>query len=89
MWIERFGGSEVLTHGDRPTPRPAAREVLIAVHAASVNPRDWMIRSGTYVLRALLPRLPFILGSDVAGVVAAVGGDVRRFRPGDRVFAMR
>ena len=89
VWIERFGGSEVLTCGDRPTPRPAAREVLVAVHAASVNPRDWMIRSGTYVLRALLPRLPFILGSDVAGVVAAVGGQVRRFRPGDRVFAMR
>ena len=84
--IPEFGPSEVLTYGEQPTPEPRRRQVLVRVHAASINPRDWMIRSGTYVFKAMLPRLPFIPGSDVAGVVAA--SESPRFRPGDRVFAM-
>jgi NADPH:quinone reductase-like Zn-dependent oxidoreductase len=48
-----------------------------------------MIRAGTYIFRAMLPKPPVVLGSDVAGVVASVGSEVRRFRPGDRVFAMQ
>lgn len=84
----RPGGSEVLEHGDWPTPAPAAHEVLIAVHAAAVNPRDWLMRSGRYVFQRFLPRLPFVLGSDVAGVVAARGSAVADLAVGDEVFAM-
>jgi NADPH:quinone reductase-like Zn-dependent oxidoreductase len=84
----RTGGSEVLEYGDWPTPRPAAGEVLIAVRAAAVNPRDWLMRSGRYVFQRFLPRLPFVLGSDVAGVVAARGRAVTGLEVGDEVFAM-
>ena len=86
--IDRFGPSDVLRRVELPVPRPGPEQVLVAVHAASINPRDWMIRAGTYVLKAMLPKLPVVLGSDLAGVVVAVGSAVRRFRPGDRVFAM-
>ena len=88
VYIERFGSSEVLTYGDCPPPVPKPDEVLVEVHAASINPRDWLIRSGRYQGRWLLPRFPLILGSDVAGVVAEVGGEVRRFEPGERVYGM-
>ncbi len=89
VFIERFGPSDVLLYGDRPRPAPRADEVLIEVHATSVNPRDWLIRSGRYPFQRLLPRLPLILGSDVSGVVAEVGERVERFRPGDEVFCMQ
>ena len=84
----RTGGSEVLEYRDWPTPSPKAGELLIAVAAASVNPRDWLMRSGRYVFQRLLPRLPFVLGSDVAGTVVACAEDVRDFAIGDEVFAM-
>lgn len=84
----RTGGSEVLEYGDWPTPVPGRHEVLIEVHAASVNPRDWLMRSGRYVFQRFLPRLPFVLGSDVAGVVVAKGKAVKDLQEGDRVFAM-
>ncbi len=89
VFIRRFGGSDVLEVGDLPRPVPRRGEVLIAVHAASVNPRDWLIRSGRYVFRALLPRFPLVLGSDVSGVVAGVGAGVRGFRQGQEVYAMQ
>ncbi len=89
VYVERFGGPEVLVHGERPTPRPAADEVLIEVHAVGVNPRDWMLREGTYVGRLLVGRPPIILGSDVSGVVVAVGRRVEQFAVGDEVFAMQ
>lgn len=61
-------------------------DVLVEVHAASVNPLDLKIRDGAFKL--LLPyRLPLILGNDVAGVVVRVGPRVRRFKPGDEVYA--
>ena len=88
VYIERFGPSNVLIHGERPQPKPRANEVLIEVHATGVNPRDWLISSGRYPLRFMLPRLPFILGSDVSGVVAEVGSRVEGWKPGDEVFAM-
>ncbi len=89
VYFERYGGSDVLRYGEYPEPEAGPRQVLIDVHAASVNPRDWLIRSGRYFAQPLLPRLPFVLGSDVAGVVAAVAAKVRRFAPGDEVFAMQ
>lgn len=84
----RTGGSEVLEYGDWPVPEPGRHQVLIAVAAASVNPRDWLMRSGRYVFQRFLPKLPFILGSDVSGIVAAKGAGVQELAEGDEVFAM-
>lgn len=66
---------------DRPEPRDG--EVLVKVRAASVNPVDTYFREGSYPPG----RLPWIPGSDAAGVVTAVGDDVTDYDPGDRVFA--
>jgi alcohol dehydrogenase len=61
-------------------------DVLIEIHAAGVNPLDSKIRDGEFKL--LLPyRLPLILGNELAGVVVRVGSSVRRFKPGDEVYA--
>jgi NADPH:quinone reductase-like Zn-dependent oxidoreductase len=84
VFIERFGGPEVLTYGDRPDPVPQGDEVLIDVHAASVNAADWKQRRGSYADVTF----PHILGRDVSGTVAAVGARVAAFRPGDPVFAV-
>ncbi|WP_309890303.1 NADP-dependent oxidoreductase [Archangium sp.] len=85
FYIRRYGGPEVLEEGDLPSPPLGARDVRIAVHAASVNPVDWKIREGK--LRALLPyRFPLILGNDCAGEVLEVGAEVKAFKPGDAVW---
>ena len=89
VYFQQFGPSDVLRYGDWPQPEVTGRQVLIEVRAASINPRDWLIRSGRYFDGTLLPRLPFVLGSDVAGVVTEVGSNVRRFAVGDEVFAMQ
>lgn len=89
VFIERFGGPEVLRFGDQPTPTPRADQVLVAVHAASVNPRDWLLREGRYVFRHLMPGFPLILGSDVSGVVVARGRRAARFAVGDAVFGLQ
>ena len=82
--VSQFGGPEVLLFQEVPDPRPpAAGEVLIRVKAAGVNPYDTYMRSGTYGARN--PTLPFIPGSDAAGVVQAAGADVN-LKPGDRVY---
>lgn len=90
--FEEYGDADVLRVVDRPRPEPGPGDLLVRVRAASVNPRDWMIRAGTYPFRLALPRKPFVLGSDVAGVVESVGGDVHAFAPsfarGDEVFGM-
>lgn len=89
VFIRNFGSTDVLEVGEFPKPVPQSRQVLIQVVAASVNPRDWMIRRGTYPLTFTLPRFPFVLGSDVAGVVAQVGKGVTQFKEGDEVYAMQ
>ncbi|MGH9417302.1 MAG: NADPH:quinone reductase [Terriglobales bacterium] len=81
--VREFGGPEVLQYGDTPTPRPAAGQVLVRVHAAGVNPYDTYMRSGTYAIK---PPLPYTPGSDAAGVVEAVGEGVSRVAAGDRVY---
>jgi NADPH:quinone reductase-like Zn-dependent oxidoreductase len=78
-----FGSSDVLGVDEVDRPSPDADEVLVEVRASSVNPVDVMLRSGEY---GDIP-LPSIPGGDGAGVVAAVGEDVKRFEEGDRVFA--
>lgn len=77
------GGPEVLTVEETPRPDPGADELLVRVDAASVNPVDTYFRDGSYQLESL----PWIPGSDVAGVVEAVGDEVDGFEPGDRVLA--
>lgn len=72
--------------GDTPEPGVGDRDVLVEVRAAGINPLDSKIRDGGFKL--ILPyRPPFVLGHDVAGTVMQVGAAVRRFKPGDEVYA--
>lgn len=84
--IDGYGGSDRLRLADRPEPVPGPGELLIDVHAASVNPVDWKIRRGELRLFLWLG-FPYVPGGDVAGEVVAVGPGVSRFRPGDPVVA--
>ena len=77
-----FEGLESLTLGEIDAPRPGPGEVLIDVHACAVTFMDALMVAGKYQMR---PPFPFVPGSDAAGVVAAVGDGVTRFKPGDRV----
>ena len=77
-----FDGIKALSVGETTEPRPAADEVLIDVHAASVSYMDYLMISGGYQMR---PPLPYIPGTDAAGTVIACGDRVRHLRPGDRV----
>jgi len=89
VYQTKYGKSEVLQYGEQSTPNIKPEVVLIDNHASSVNPRDWMIRSGRYQLQFLVPSFPLILGSDLAGDVIAVGAKVSGFKVGDRVFGMK
>ena len=85
--VESFGGPEVLKLRDSlPLPEIGSRDVLISVKSISINPVDTYIRSGQY---ARLPTLPYTPGNDCSGVVAGVGSEVKRFKPGDRVYSLR
>jgi NADPH:quinone reductase-like Zn-dependent oxidoreductase len=87
---DTYGTVSVLQSREIPVPAMAANEVLVRVRAAGVNPADWAVMSGLpYVARPVYglprPKQP-IRGTDVAGIVEAVGTDVTRFRAGDAVF---
>lgn len=84
--LDRYGSSERLRLAEVPVPELRPNDVLVEVHAAGVNPLDSKIRDGEFKV-ILHYRLPLILGNDVAGVVAAVGPNVRTFKPGDEVYA--
>lgn len=84
--VHEFGGPEVLKYDEVPTPRPAAGQVLVRIHAAGVNPYDTYMRSGTYAIK---PPLPYTPGSDAAGTVEAVGQGIAKFKPGDRVYTAK
>jgi NADPH2:quinone reductase len=84
--VQQFGGPEVLQLQEIPTPKPAAGQVLVRVHAAGVNPYDTYMRNGTYAIK---PQLPYTPGSDAAGLIEAVGEGVTRFKPGARVYTAR
>ena len=77
-----FDGIKSLSVGETAEPQPGPDEVLIDVHAASVSYMDYLMASGGYQMR---PKLPYVPGTDAAGVIVAVGDAVDRFRPGDRV----
>ena len=81
--VHQFGGIEALVAEDVPRPVPGDSEVLLRVKAAGVGPWDAWIRSGRSVLPQPLPLTP---GSDVAGVVQAVGPGALQFKAGDAVF---
>lgn len=78
--VENFGGPEVLELRDLPAPEPGKGQVVVDVTASGVNFLDCYQRSGKYA-----KQLPFIAGSEGAGVVSAVGADVREVAAGDRV----
>ena len=82
-----YGSASVLQYGEQPTPAPKAKQVLVRVRASSVNPVDWKVREGAMKLM-MSPTFPKLTGRDVAGEVAAVGDEVVRFAPGDRVYGM-
>ncbi|AVO51715.1 NADP-dependent oxidoreductase [Ectopseudomonas mendocina] len=84
--IDRYGKQEPLQLAEVPEPKLGEQDVLVQIHAASINPLDLKIRSGA--LKRILPlRLPLVLGNDLAGVVTRVGAKVQRFKPGDEVYA--
>lgn len=84
--LERYGGPEGAGLMDVPTPTLRPSDILVQVRAAGLNPVDFKFREGK--LRAInSPKLPFILGNELAGEVIAIGSDVTRFRVGDRAFA--
>lgn len=88
---QRYGPPDVLRLDHVDTPVPADDQVLVRVDAAGVNRGDWHATTGLpYIVRVAefgvrRPTVP-VRGTDLAGTVTAVGGDVRRFRPGDAVF---
>ncbi len=84
--IDRYKKGGALRLGEIPEPEVRANDVLVEIRAASVNLLDNKIRDGEFKL--ILPyRLPLVLGNDVAGVVVRAGANVRKFKPGDEVYA--
>jgi NADPH:quinone reductase-like Zn-dependent oxidoreductase len=87
VMIQKYGGPEVLELAEIPAPHAKEDEVVVEVHASSVNPVDWMVRDGA-AKSFVKVSFPVILGCDLAGTVAEVGANVTRFAVGDEVFAM-
>ena len=83
--IHGYGGCDVLVYEDAPCPTVGEDDVLVRVHAAAVNPIDWVVRAG-YVAEWFNHTLPLILGWDVSGVVEASGPRVTDFAAGDEVM---
>jgi NADPH:quinone reductase-like Zn-dependent oxidoreductase len=83
--IHTYGDSDALVYEDAPRPVPGEGEVLIRVHATSVNPFDCAVHAG-YMTGMFNYTLPLILGSDVSGVIEEVGPGVTGFSPRDEVY---
>lgn len=81
--VHEFGGPEVMRLEEVPDPLPGPEQVVVRVHAAGVNPVDTYIRSGLHAVR---PKLPYTPGMDAAGVVEAVGMNVKSVNVGERVY---
>lgn len=85
--FNKYGSNEVIEVRQMPLPVPEVDDVLIKVHAASINPVDWKIRQGmTKILTGF--RFPKILGSECAGEIAATGRNIKEFKEGDRVIGV-
>jgi NADPH:quinone reductase-like Zn-dependent oxidoreductase len=87
VYLERFGGPEVLQYGDLPDPVAGPGEVVVDVAAASVNAADWKFRSGQYA-RHSGAAFPLIPGRDFSGSVSTLGGGVDDLKIGDAVFGV-
>jgi NADPH:quinone reductase-like Zn-dependent oxidoreductase len=83
-FIEKYGGPDVLKYGDLPDPVARPGEVVIDVHAASINAADWKVRARQYAQA----KFPLILGRDFSGVIGAVGEGVADLKRGDSVFGV-
>ena len=86
VFIEKFGGPEVLQYGDLPDPVAGAGEVLVDVVAASVNAADWKVRAGEYP--DAKAKFPLIIGRDFSGTVASAGAGIDDLMVGDAVFGV-
>src|SRR5438067_13510318 len=86
--LDKFGGPEALKIQNLHIPQIAAREFHIRVGAAGVGAWDPFEREGRFVeIMGSKQKFPYVLGTDGAGTIAAVGKDVNRFKDGDRVYA--
>src|SRR4029453_5558695 len=83
--VEKYGKGG-LRAAQVPDPTIGARDVLVQVSAASINPLDKMVRNGEFML-LLKYKTPFVLGHDVAGVVTRVGAEVQDYKVGDEVYS--
>ncbi len=81
--VHQFGPPDVMKLEDVPDPKPGPGQVLVRVRAVGVNPLDAYVRAGTYTIKVDLPYIP---GSDAAGVIEAVGDGVTQWKRGDRVY---
>jgi NADPH:quinone reductase-like Zn-dependent oxidoreductase len=84
-YFMKHGGPEVMEYGDVPDPVAGPGQVLVDVHAASVNGADWKVRAGSY---APITDMPYIPGRDFSGVVCGLGTGVTDFKIGDAVFGV-
>ena len=85
VYFEQTGGPEVLKYGDMPDPLAGPGEVVVDIHAASVNAADWKVRSGDGYIVA---NFPSGVGRDFSGRIAIVGPGVTEFSAGDPVFGV-
>ena len=83
--MDSNGGADVLYYGDAPDPTADPGEVVIDIHAATVNGADWKVREGGGMYG--ITSFPYILGRDFSGVVSEVGEGVDDLAVGDAVFA--
>ena len=84
-YFEEHGGLEVMKYGDLPDPVAGPNEVLIDIHAASVNAADAKVRAGQY---SQVSYFPYVLGRDLSGIICGVGDGVDEFAVGDAVFGI-
>ena len=86
--LDRFGGIETITMHTLPVPEVGSDEVLIRVESAGVGEWDPFEREGGFVkMSGTTPTFPYVLGTDGAGTVAAIGEQVKGVKKGDRVYA--
>ena len=83
VYLERFGGPDVLTFGDRPAPSPRAGEALVRVRACGINHLDLWVRAG---LKGLEPEMPHILGNEVVGEITELGAGVTHLSVGQKTL---
>lgn len=81
--VQEYGEPEVMKVEDVAKPEPSHSQILIRIEAAGVNPVDTYLRTG---IHAHAPKLPYTPGKDAAGIVEAVGDEVSKLKPGDRVY---